>query len=55
MIGQALQDGCREVEELKEQLSVANVKATNVAAHAKLTGELNSTALFAELLLDLEW
>jgi len=61
--GQALRDGCREVERLnvcllvtKTMLGATNgeaAKATDVAAHAKLTGELNFVFItfFAKLFL----
>jgi hypothetical protein len=55
------------VERLKECLSTAktalgavdgeaaDARATNVVAHAKLTGEMNFAMLFAYLFLALEW
>jgi uncharacterized membrane protein len=67
MAGQALQEGCQEVERLKECLSAAktalgavdgeaaDARAANVAAHAKLTGELNFVMLFVDLFLALVW
>ena len=63
MADQALRDGCREVERLnvcllvtKTMLGATNgeaAKATDVAAHAKLTGELNFVFItfFAKLFL----
>lgn len=62
---QALRDGCREVERLNVCLSMtktmfgavngeaAKAKATDVAAHAKLAGELNFIFItfFAKLFL----
>jgi hypothetical protein len=55
------------VERLKECLSAAktalgaadgeaaDAKAANMAAHAKLIGEMNFAMLFADLFLALEW
>ena len=55
VMGQTLQDGCREVEGLKECLSAAETalgavyreaaktRSANVAACVELTGELNTT------------
>ena len=63
MAGQSLRDGCREVERLKVCLLVAetmlgasdgeaaDARAAIMAAHAKLTSELNLFVSFAKLLL----
>ena len=60
---QSLQNGCREVERLKECLEAAetalgatdgeaaNTRAINVATSTKLAAELNLFASFAKLLL----
>ena len=61
MVGQSLQNGCREVERLKECLvvaetmlsvmdqEVADARATIMATHTKLVNELNFFASIIEL------
>jgi len=60
---QSLQNGCREVERLKECLAVAEIvldtmdgeaadaRAANAATYTELVGELNFFVSFAKLLL----
>jgi hypothetical protein len=67
MAGQALRDGCQEVEWLKACLSATKTalgaadgeaieaKAAHAAAHAKLASELNSVFITSFVGLFLPW